>query len=229
MKANSLAPVVHHEIVSSLIETGAAANAEELARRLSVPLIDVEAAYRWLHDNHGLVLHPDCCEPWIVHPFALSPSHVWVESGDRGWWAPCTWCALGIVHLVGGTACIHARIGGEREPIAINMNDGRTTADDLLVHFALPVRAAWDNVHHYCAMVLPFRSRTDITRWSRRHRLPLGEAVPVAQASDLARHWYGQHHARNWTKWTPLQAAAIFQRVGLTGPFWAIEDRPGAF
>lgn len=229
MTTNALASAVHHGLITRLLETGAACDAEELAQELSVSAIDVEAAYRWLHENHGLVLHPDYCEPWIAHPFSLSPTHTWVQCGERGWWAPCMWCALGVVHLAGGAGCIHTRVGGEREPIAIEVADGVIAPAELLVHFALPVSSAWQNVHHYCAMVLPFRSGADIAAWSERHRLPEGEAVAIAQASELALQWYGQHGARDWQKWTAEQAAGIFACVGLTGSFWQVETRAGAF
>ncbi len=229
MTTKALQSAVHHGLIKSLLATGAACNADELARELSVSAMDVEATYRWLHENHGLVLHPDFCEPWVVHPFSLSPTHTWVECEERGWWAPCMWCALGIVHLAGGTGCVHTRLGGEREPVAIDVAGGVVTPAELVVHFALPVRSAWHNVHHFCAMVLPFRSHADIAEWSTRHRVPEGEAVPIDTVSALAREWYGQHDARDWTKWTAEQASDIFARVGLTGPFWDLRKMAGTF
>jgi hypothetical protein len=50
--------------------------------------------------------------------------------------------------------------------------------------------------------------------------------MPLAQLQALARRWYGRHLDESWVKWTPAQAAEIFQAVGLTGPFWAL-DRSG--
>jgi len=229
MKTQALATAAHYELIGSLIRTGAVCGSEELAHRLSVSVTDIEVAYHWLHENHGLVLHPDHCEPWVVHPFSLSPTHTWVESQELGWWAPCMWCGLGIIHLAGGTGSIHTRLGGEREPINFDIKQGRINPADLMVHFALPVRTAWNNVHHYCAMVLPFRSSAEIERWSTRHGLPQGKAIPIKQLSDLAYHWYGQHAVRGWKKWTRQQAEEIFRRVGLTEPFWHLEKASGTF
>lgn len=229
MHLEELASAVHHALINSLIDSGAAPQVDDLAPQLTVSKAEAESALRWLNDNHGLVLHPDRCDPWIVHPFALSPTHTWVQSGDHGWWAPCMWCALGIIHLVGGSGCIHTRLGGECESIDINIENGKPVSEQLWVHFALPIHSAWNNVHHYCAMVLPFRTPTQVRQWSERHRLPLGEVVPIVQVSELARLWYGQHAAKNWKKWTGAQAAEIFQRVGLTAPFWRIEKDKGAF
>lgn len=212
----SLEARLHHALIRGLLDTGAAP---------VLPDDDgTRAALARLHDTHGLVLHPGTHEPWIVHPFSLSPTATWVARGARGWWAPCLWCAFGIEALVGAPCVVHARIGGEAEAIAI---DG--DADDLFAHFALPPRRAWDNVVHFCAMVLPFRGADDVDAWCARHRLPRGELVPVPQVRALARRWYGGHAAEDWRKHTVAEAAAIFAEVGLVGPFWALGDVGGTF
>jgi hypothetical protein len=59
--------------------------------------------------------------------------------------------------------------------------------------------------------------------------LPLGEVLPLAQLGDLARRWYGGHARPDWRKFTIPEAAAIFRQVGLSGAFWQIEAREGAF
>jgi hypothetical protein len=68
---------------------------------------------------------------------------------------------------------IHARIGGEMEDVDINIVNGEVVEKSLWVHFAVPPRAAWDNVHHFCATVLPFRQAADVRTWSNRHGLPV--------------------------------------------------------
>jgi len=99
--------------------------------------------------------------------------------------------------------------------------------DDIVTHFAVPFGSAWDNVHHYCATVLPFRSEEDVDAWSRRHPIPKGAVVPIAQLAELARVWYGKHADHDWEKWSIAQARQIFEQVGLTGPFWALETDAG--
>lgn len=53
--------------------------------------------------------------PWVIHPFSLSPTATWVQADQRGWWAPCIWCALGVAALVGQDVVVHCRIGAETE------------------------------------------------------------------------------------------------------------------
>jgi len=225
----ALAGRIHHLIVRGLLDNGAAPSNAEMAGALGLSETEIETGLRLLSDIHGVVLHPNRCEPWIAHPFACSPSATWVQGRSHGWWAPCLWCAFGVATLAGGEATIHSRIGGEAEAIQIPVKDSRPQRDDLVVHFAIRPREAWDNVHHHCNMVLPFRSEAEIDAWSARHRLPRGKGVPLAQVADLARVWYGRHADKEWRKWNGDQAQAIFHGAGLTDDFWTLTTGSGKF
>jgi hypothetical protein len=220
---------LHHALIRGLIDRGRVPGNAQLGRELGLGPGDLELALQRLAASHSLVLHPHRCEPWIVHPFSTSPTHTWVARGERGWWAPCLWCALGITALASGEVVIHTRIGGEHEPLRIPVRDGVPAADGLWAHFPEPPRLAWANVHHFCARLLPFRSPAEITAWGERHGLPVGEAVPLAQLADLARRWYGRHADPEWRKATVAEAAAVFRAAGLTGGFWQLEPRAGTF
>lgn len=227
----------HHLVITHLLRTGAAPTRAELARQLGVDPEAADAALLRLAEAHGMVLHPGTCDPWVIHPFSSSPTAIWVaagdaageEDGERGWWAPCTWCAFGIATLAGGRCTIHARLGGEAEELHIDVADGRSLETDLVVHFAIPPREAWVNVHHHCAMILPFRSDADIDVWSARHGLPRGESVPITRVAELARAWYGQHARPDWHEWSLSEAAALFRSVGLVGPFWELDAGEARF
>jgi len=220
---------VHHAFIDPLRRTGCAPSRQQVSAALARPVDDIEQALRRLSASHGVVLHPHVCEPWVIHPFSLSPTATWVQQAELGWWAPCIWCGFGIAALAGGNAVIHARIGGEMEDVDIHIVNGEVVEKSLWVHFAVPPRAAWDNVHHFCATVLPFRQAADVQTWSNRHGLPAGSAVPISQVQELGREWYAHHCDRNWRKWSVAEAVAIFERVGLAGAFWSLESREGSF
>jgi hypothetical protein len=44
----------------------------------------------------GVILEPGLQRIWSLHPFAMTPTAFWVSADDRGWWANCAWCSLGI-------------------------------------------------------------------------------------------------------------------------------------
>jgi hypothetical protein len=208
---------VHHDILRSFVDHG------------HPPRLPAEAhpALHRLAEDHGVVLHPGTAEVWIAHPFSASPTGVWVErrgagSGPPGWWAPCLWCAMGIVVLAAPDAVIHARFGGESEVATIEVERASHVALDAWVHFAVPACNAWNNVVHFCATVQPFRTAAEIDAWSRRHDLPRGAIVPIARVLELARLWYGDHLAPDWRKWTVAEAQQIFTRAGLVGEHWQL-------
>src|SRR5581483_6199902 len=179
---------------------------------------------------HGVVLHPHVCEPWIVHPFSLTPTLNWIESERASWWAPCVWCALGVAALAGGRVGIHTRFGAEGEALMIEVNDGvPEDVENVFVHFAVPPARAWDNVHQHCSLVLPFHSADDVRGWCERHGQSMGEVVPLIQVARLARLWYGRHADPDWRKWSIAEAQDIFTQAGLTSGFWRLESRAGKF
>ncbi len=221
---------VHYEMVRGLIERGACPTNSELGNRMGIRPEQVEHVLRSLADIHGVVLHPHVCEPWVIHPFSLTPTVHWIEKAGTSWWAPCVWCALGVAALVGGDVRIHTRYGAEGQALIIPVEDGQPVgSDNIYVHFAIPPAKAWDNVHQYCSLVLPFRSADEISGWCHRHRLPLGEAVPLRQVGQLATSWYGLHSSPDWRKWTVAEAQNIFYRTGLRSAFWDLGARSGKF
>lgn len=221
---------LHYELIRGLVERGACPTNSDLAHIMAVTPAGLEELLRSLSDIHGVVLHPHACQPWVIHPFSLTPTINWVEGQPGGWWAPCVWCALGVAALVGGEVRVHTRYGGEAESLTITVIDGHPVSfDEVFVHFAIPPRRAWDNVHQHCAMVLPFRSADQIREWCERHRLPHGEAVPLNQVARLARIWYGSHADSDWRKWTVPEAQGIFRQAELHSDFWDLGAGSGKF
>ncbi|MCQ8242230.1 alkylmercury lyase family protein [Rhizosaccharibacter radicis] len=219
---------VHHAFIRPMLDTGRMPTRAAVASETGTSLEVLDDALAALAGIHGVVLDPHDGEPWVMHPFSAAPTATWVEHGDQGWWAPCPWCAFGIAGLKNGHATIHTRLGGEREPVVVHVQDGRVLEDDLVVHFAVPPRDAWNNVHRFCASVLLFRNRNAVSAWCVRHGIAEGGTMPVQQAWELGRDWYARHADPDWRKWSAVQAAGIFNHVGLTTPFWHIPaaDQP---
>ena len=220
---------IHHALIEAMMSTGRCPTADELARTLMVDIEHVRDALLQLESQHAVVLHPDQLSVWVIHPFSASPTHTWVQRGERGWWAPCLWCAFGVAMLVGGAVRIHTRLGGEAEPVVFPVQDGHPKTDGYYAHFAIPPRRAWVNVHHHCALLLPFRSEAAIDGWVKRHGFERGAAVSVAQTAALARAWYARHADRDFKKWTAAEARSLFEQVGLTGPFWTLDPTQSRF
>ncbi len=213
---------VRGELTRAIAELGHAPSNQILAERLNESTPVVERILQKLHDAHALQLHPHCCKPWVVHPFALSPGSCWVQSGGRGWWANCLYCGMGIAAALGQDAEIHTRLGGEHEPVTIHITNAQVQEAELLFHLSTPVREWWDNVIHACASFQPFRSEADIEAWCKRHDLPLGAIVPLPKMWSFAAAWYGDYLRKPWRKRSPDEIRDLFSKHDFTGDFWRL-------
>jgi hypothetical protein len=222
--------LLHCSIIRGLLHTGRCPSREELQRTLDVSSSELVTSLRKLEALHGIVLHPDRPDPWVIHPFSLTPTATWVQSSGHGWWAPCLWCAFGVAALAGRDLQIYTRLAGQRESVVISTRDGEAVDPErYCVHFAVRPAEAWNNVHAHCAMVLPLRSDLDVRDWATCHGLPLGEVVPLQQVAALARKWYGSHADQQWRKWTIAEAQEIFVGAGLVSEFWNLGGQEGHF
>ena len=194
----------------------------ELAAAAGVQQAAVEDSLRRLHDNHALLLHPHRCEPWLVHPFALSAGGCWVETEARGYWASCLYCGFGIAAALGVDAVLTARLGGESETARYRVEGGRLLDGNGVFHLAIPVAQWWDNVIAACASFQPFAHEADIDPWCRRHAMPCGATLTLEPLWGFASDWYGGYLQEPWRKRSADEVRALFARHGLAGPFWEI-------
>jgi hypothetical protein len=221
--------ILHYHILKSFVERGAAPAITELAVTLGESPDAVRDALVALEEHHGAVLHPVSKEVWAAHPFSAAPTNFWVENAAGGWWANCAWCAMGVVHLVGGTAAVTTTLGARTKQVTVHITDGELNDAGFLVHFPVPMARAWDNVVYACSTMLLFDSEASIAEWCRRSRIPRGDVRPLDRVLELAKVWYGRHLDPDWTKWSATQAAALFRRFGLDGPVWQIAEAADRF
>lgn len=220
---------LHYRIIRSFVEQGYAPTMADLADGLAESPQDVRVALEALEDAHGVVLHPTTREIWVAHPFSAAPTNFWIESGDRGWWANCAWCAMGAVTLIGGTGTITTTVGAESKQVVLRVEKGALMEAGLYVHFPIPMARAWDNVIYTCSTMLLFESEEQVTDWCARHRIARGDLQPVSRVLEFAKDWYGRHLDRDWTKWSAAEAAALFERHGLAGDTWRIAPEAARF
>jgi len=220
---------LHAVILGHIVKTGRAPSLPELATALQRRPEEVRAGLRLLQHHHGVVMHPNGEDIWIIHPFSLAPTAFWVNASSGGWWGCCTWCSLGIAALVKQPLTIRTTVAGQGEPLDISVEDDEVVPRDLVVHFPVPAARAWDNVVFYCSTVLPFRSVEDVSTWSHRHGFPQGAIIPIPQVWALAKEWYGGYLSPTWRKHSVKQAATIFERVGLRGETWRLPESKDRF
>eukprot|EP01084_Bolivina_argentea_P075354 136604_1 len=235
--------LVHYQILQYISNHGHAPNMKQLSDKCNISYSETLSSIKRLEEGHGVVLHPNSDPPkiWIIHPFSLTPSLFWVESTDinhqnKGFWAPCIWCACGAAHLIGGNANIYTKLGGQKENIVITIKNDKIISNSLCIkqlygHFGISVLNAWDNVHHFCSIALVFKSKENIKTWCKKHGYDenYGHVTEIENIYNLGKIWYGKHMDRNWVKWTIKEAKEIFTKTGFTHSIWKLPDGDDTF
>lgn len=72
--------------------------------------------------------------------------------------------------------------------------------------------------------MLLFRSKEHAAQWCAANRMPAGVTLPYEQVWELSKLWYADRLNPDFAGRSFAQAHAIFEAVGLTGPFWRFEE-----
>ncbi|MBA3445663.1 MAG: hypothetical protein H0T58_12540 [Gemmatimonadales bacterium] len=59
-----------------------------------------------------------------------------------------------------------------------------------------------------------------MVRWCAARTRRVGAIVSLSSAWDLAEAWYSDRLDPRWRRRTPAEAQEVFNRLGLTDPFW---------
>jgi hypothetical protein len=220
---------IHYEIIRHIIDKGYAPDIKMLSEILREPTEEVVKSLNALAESHGVVLHPNKPDIWIIHPFSLAPTNFLVRNCKGVWWGNCAWCSLGVAALLDTDVTITTRLAGYDKQITINIKGGEIVERDLLIHFPIPMRSAWDNVVYTCSNMLIFESEPQVEEWSRRHNIPKGDIQSINRIWEFSREWYGNHLNQGWEKWTMDEAKAMFAKHDLKGDTWNLEANATRF
>jgi hypothetical protein len=68
--------------------------------------------------------------------------------------------------------------------------------------------------------MLLFRSEEHVMRWIETRRSQIGATLTPQQGWQLATAWFEDRLSPDWRRKTPEETRAIFEDIGLDGPFW---------
>jgi hypothetical protein len=211
---------LHAAVIRHVAGTGFAPTIEALGEALGWSGIGVRTALTRLAEIRGVILKPNSFDIWAIHPFTLMPTATWVAAQTGAWWANCAWCALGIEAALGQDIRVSTRLGAESEAIEFEVRNGRSTHDELLIHFPFPPNEWWSNPYNPCGCILFFASQSAIDVWCDRHGQPRGETIDIAKGIALARAWFGDYMESTWKRKSPDEAQGVFRSLGLDSKFW---------
>ncbi|ETO07661.1 hypothetical protein RFI_29725, partial [Reticulomyxa filosa] len=125
--------------------------------------------------------------------------------------------ACDISNLIGGNATIHTQIEGKLKQVKIFVKDDKIIRNTSILktlkktygHFAIPIKKAWDNVHHFCSTSIVF------------------ENEKVEDIYNLAKIWYGKHLDPDWKKGLCLRHfnfPKVYKNFDYVFSFFVIEN-----
>jgi hypothetical protein len=128
------------------VELGRAPTLAEVAECGAMAVDEARAGWGRLHDQHAIVLDADGESLRMANPFSAVPTSFRVEADGRSWYANCAWDAFGI--------CAALRVDGRfettcpdcREPLEIEVRDGRPSDESLLFHCLVPAGRWWADI-----------------------------------------------------------------------------------
>jgi Alkylmercury lyase len=127
-------------------ERGAAPALTDVAVELDLPLPEVRASWRRLHDAHAIVLASGRDELRMANPFSAVPTAYRVQADGRWWDANCAWDAFGICAALGVDGRIETTCGDCEERIVVGVRTGAPTDTSLLFHCLVPAARWWDDI-----------------------------------------------------------------------------------
>ena len=163
----------------------------------------------------------------MAHPFASIPLGFAVMGRTTLWWGGCAWDAFAVPHLVDREpeVLVSTRCPACGAPHAWVVDRDAVPPGDQVAHFLTPTAHMWDDVVHTCAHQRLFCNERCVDAWLATTGLAKGYVMDLPTLWRLARGWYAGRLDRGYTRRDPVSAAAYFEDVGLSGPFWD-RDRP---
>ena len=136
---------VRDAIYSTIVSTGVAPSAADIAELHDVPVGDVEAAFHALADAHVIVLQPGTSELAWAPPFSALPTRYKARAAGTGWFAPCAWDAFGIPAALKQDAIVDATCAWSGEPLECGVANGRAYGG-AVIHLLVPAAHFWDDI-----------------------------------------------------------------------------------
>jgi hypothetical protein len=128
------------------VDRGRPPVAAEVSDSVGASVVEVENAYRRLHEAHVLVLAPGTPYIWMANPLSALPTPYTAHARGKTFFTSCVWDALGAVAMLGSEGSVEARCGDCGEVLGVDISGGKVVSSDHVVHFAVPAAQWWDEI-----------------------------------------------------------------------------------
>ncbi|MDT7538276.1 MAG: hypothetical protein QOI82_1861 [Actinomycetota bacterium] len=213
------------QIYEAFATTGRPPSLAEMAAQQGIGDGEVRPALRELAAGRHVVLGGDDAI-LMAHPFSSLPMGFSAMGRSTLWWGGCAWDSFALPHLLPDepSVLVATRCPGCGSAVAWDVGRDAPPAGSEVAHFQTPVAAMWDDVVTTCANQRLYCSEACIDRYLAEHGLERGYVMDLATLWRLASHWYDGRLSRGYHRRDPAEAKAYLRDVGLSGPFWGLDD-----
>ena len=127
-------------------DTGQVPTVPQIAERLNLSPVDVEASLTRLAAGRVLILPPGTTNIWVADPFCAVPTAFRVTARRRTYFGICIWDALGIPAALGANATVETTCGDCGAPMTLEIRNGLLAVGEGVIHFGVPAARWWDNI-----------------------------------------------------------------------------------
>jgi hypothetical protein len=137
---------IRHFVYSHFADTTLPPSVEETAAHFNISSEEAGEYYKELDNRHAFFLDPGTLNVRMAWPFSAIPTNFKVHANSRTYYANCAWDMLGIPALLKCDAVMDAKFTESNKPIQLEVNDGKVTNSELLVHFPLSFSHWYDDL-----------------------------------------------------------------------------------
>jgi alkylmercury lyase-like protein len=212
-------------VYARFLEDGSAPTVERMIDELHRDRETLEAQLDRLDAARQIKLLPGTHRILMAFPFsAISTPYRVVTADGRAFFANCAWDAVAFHSMLREPIEVEARCHHCGEPLRIDLENGtiaRAPEDPPLVHLGLPAAQWWNDIISTCSNTMVFfASGAHRDAWRAAHAAVGGQDLPIDVVLRLSERLYGGRLERGFTRPSHDELVQLFQKLGLTGPFW---------
>ena len=137
---------IRHFVYDHFADTTLPPSVDITAAHFNISTEEASSLYQELHNRHAFFLEPETSTIRMASPFSGIPTDFRVHANGKMYFASCAWEMLGIPAALHTDAIIDAVCTESNDSVQLEVQDGKVTNSELLVHFPFPFARWYDDL-----------------------------------------------------------------------------------
>lgn len=146
MKDENVLWQVRHFVYQHFADVTHPPSVDETALHFNISVEEAGEYYKELNNRHQFFLDPNTSNVRMAWPFSAIPTAFKVRANGKTYYANCAWDMLGIPAALHADAVIEAKCTENNESVQLEVQGGKVTNSNLLVHFPLSFSRWYDDL-----------------------------------------------------------------------------------